>query len=61
MAVPGTSQLVQLPRRRVISPRQCLHAALAVNRCWKFDSGNPGVVCWINELLWREFYNTFWC
>jgi deoxyribodipyrimidine photo-lyase len=39
----------------VISPRQCLHAALQVNR-GEFDSGNPGALCWINELLWREFY-----
>jgi deoxyribodipyrimidine photo-lyase len=39
----------------VLSPRQCLHAALAANQ-GEFDSGNPGVVTWINELLWREFY-----
>ncbi|HAL67580.1 MAG TPA: deoxyribodipyrimidine photo-lyase, partial [Pseudomonas sp.] len=39
----------------VISPRQCLHAALAHNR-GEFDSGSSGVQTWINELLWREFY-----
>ncbi|MEK1908449.1 MAG: FAD-binding domain-containing protein, partial [Pseudomonas sp.] len=39
----------------VISPRQCLHAALRGNQ-GEFDSGNPGAVSWINELLWREFY-----
>ena len=54
-AVPGTSQLSSYLAAGVISPRQCLHAALAVNR-GEFDGGNPGVVCWINELLWREFY-----
>ena len=54
-SVPGTSQLSSYLAAGVISPRQCLHAALAVNQ-GEFDSGNPGVVCWINELLWREFY-----
>ncbi|ERI52767.1 hypothetical protein N878_17765, partial [Pseudomonas sp. EGD-AK9] len=29
--------------------------ALRANR-GEFDSGNPGAVTWINELLWREFY-----
>ena len=54
-AVPGTSQLSAYLAAGVISPRQCLHAALRVNR-GEFDSGNPGALCWINELLWREFY-----
>jgi deoxyribodipyrimidine photo-lyase len=54
-AVPGTSQLSPYLAAGVLSPRQCLHAALQVNQ-GEFDSGNPGVVCWINELLWREFY-----
>ena len=51
----GTSQLSPYLAAGVISPRQCLHAALANNQ-GEFDSGNPGAVCWINELLWREFY-----
>ncbi|MFZ3184910.1 MAG: deoxyribodipyrimidine photo-lyase [Pseudomonas sp.] len=54
-AVPGTSQLSSYLAAGVLSPRQCLHAALASNQ-GEFDSGNPGVQCWINELLWREFY-----
>ncbi len=54
-AQPGTSQLSAYLAAGVISPRQCLHAALAANQ-GEFDSGNPGVVTWINELLWREFY-----
>ncbi len=54
-AVPGTSQLSAYLAAGVISPRQCLHAALRINQ-GEFASGNPGVVCWINELLWREFY-----
>ncbi|AOE87376.1 deoxyribodipyrimidine photo-lyase [Pseudomonas sp. TCU-HL1] len=51
----GTSQLSPYLAAGVISPRQCLHAALRNNQ-GEFDSGNPGAVTWINELLWREFY-----
>ena len=54
-AQPGTSQLSAYLAAGVISPRQCLHAALQANQ-GEFDSGNPGVITWINELLWREFY-----
>ncbi len=54
-AVPGTSQLAPYLAAGVLSVRQCLHAALAANQ-GEFDSGKPGVVTWINELLWREFY-----
>ena len=54
-ARPGTSALSAYLAAGVLSPRQCLHAALAIN-AGEFASGNPGVVSWINELLWREFY-----
>ncbi|KJK06003.1 MULTISPECIES: deoxyribodipyrimidine photo-lyase [Pseudomonas] len=54
-AVTGTSQLSPYLAAGVISPRQCLHRALAHN-LGEFDSGNQGLVTWINELLWREFY-----
>ncbi len=54
-AQAGTSQLSAYLAAGVISPRQCLHAALQANQ-GEFDSGNPGVITWINELLWREFY-----
>lgn len=54
-ALPGTSQLSAYLAAGVLSPRQCLHAALQINQ-GEFDSGNSGVVTWINELLWREFY-----
>jgi len=54
-AEPGTSQLSAYLAAGVISPRQCLHAALASNR-GEFDSGSSGIQTWINELLWREFY-----
>ncbi len=54
-AQAGTSQLSAYLVAGVISIRQCLHAALAANQ-GEFDSGKAGVVTWINELLWREFY-----
>lgn len=54
-AEPGTSQISAYLAAGVISPRQCLHAALRANQ-GELDSGNPGAVTWINELLWREFY-----
>lgn len=54
-AKPGTSQLSAYLAAGVISPRQCLHGALACNR-GEFDSGSTGIQTWINELLWREFY-----
>ena len=52
---PGTSRLSTYLAAGVLSPRQCLHAALQANQ-GEFDSGNSGIVTWINELLWREFY-----
>ncbi|SDS96214.1 deoxyribodipyrimidine photo-lyase type I [Halopseudomonas litoralis] len=54
-AEPGTSQLSPYLTTGVLSPRQCLHAALMINQ-GELDSGNTGVTTWINELLWREFY-----
>lgn len=54
-ARPGTSQLSAYLAAGVISPRQCLHAALRSNN-GEFETGNVGAVTWINELLWREFY-----
>ena len=54
-AKPGTSQLSAYLASGVISPRQCLHAALQSNN-GEFESGSPGVFTWITELLWREFY-----
>jgi deoxyribodipyrimidine photo-lyase len=54
-AKPGTSQLSAYLAAGVISPRQCLHAALRSNN-GEFESGNVGATTWINELLWREFY-----
>lgn len=54
-ARPGTSQLSAYLAAGVVSPRQCLHAALTSNH-GEFETGSEGSVTWINELLWREFY-----
>ncbi|MBM7060178.1 deoxyribodipyrimidine photo-lyase [Pseudomonas sp. UL073] len=54
-ARPGTSQLSAYLACGVLSPRQCLGAALNANQ-GELDSGRQGVATWINELLWREFY-----
>jgi len=54
-AKPGTSQLSAYLAAGVLSPRQCLHAALRSNQ-GEFETGDAGTVTWINELLWREFY-----
>lgn len=54
-ACPGTSQLSPYLAAGVLSPRQCLHAALRHNR-GEFETGGMGAITWINELLWREFY-----
>ena len=51
----GTSQLSPYLATGVLSPHQCLHAALMANQ-GELDSGNAGVISWIDELLWREFY-----
>ncbi|AIR89472.1 deoxyribodipyrimidine photo-lyase [Pseudomonas cremoricolorata] len=54
-ARPGTSQISAYLAAGVVSPRQCLHAALSSNR-GEFDSGSTGAQTWIGELIWREFY-----
>ena len=54
-AKPGTSQLSPYLAAGVISPRQCLHAALLSNN-GEFESGSVGAATWISELIWREFY-----
>jgi deoxyribodipyrimidine photo-lyase len=54
-ATNGTSTLSPYLAAGVLSPRQCLHAALDVNN-GRLDSGKKGVTTWISELVWREFY-----
>lgn len=54
-ALAGTSLLSPYLSTGMISPRQCLLAALMANK-GEFDSGNKGVTTWISELIWRDFY-----
>lgn len=54
-ALDGSSSLSPYIASGVLSPRQCVKAALLQNQ-GEFLSGNKGVLAWIDELLWREFY-----
>lgn len=54
-ALDGTSALSPYLSLGVISPRTCLDAALDANE-GRLDSGNEGIVTWVSELIWREFY-----
>jgi deoxyribodipyrimidine photo-lyase len=54
-AIDGTSTLSPYLACGAISPGQCLKAAIEAND-GKLDSGGPGPVQWISELVWREFY-----
>ncbi|WP_240905326.1 deoxyribodipyrimidine photo-lyase [Bordetella hinzii] len=54
-AVPGTSALSPYLACGVLSPAQCLRAALRANQ-GEIDTGQAGARAWITELLWREFY-----
>jgi len=54
-AEPGTSQLSAYLNAGVLSPRQCLLAAVQANE-GQLSGGSQGASTWITELLWREFY-----
>lgn len=51
----GTSQLSPYLAVGSISPRQCVAAVLNANH-GEWDSGSSGAITWINEIIWREFY-----
>lgn len=54
-AEPGTSELSPYLSTGILSPRQCLAAAMEAND-GRLDTGRKGVTTWISELIWREFY-----
>lgn len=54
-ALPGTSALSPYLNAGVISTRQCLYAAMMRN-AGQLTDGATGAATWINQLLWREFY-----
>jgi deoxyribodipyrimidine photo-lyase len=53
--IDGTSGLSPYLALGVISVRRCAEAALAV-AIEPWQDGASGVGCWLNELIWREFY-----
>jgi len=54
-ALAGTSCLSPYLAVGALSARQCLHLALNHNE-GQLEQGHAGVDCWINELIWRDFY-----
>lgn len=54
-AEDGTSTLSPYLAAGVISARECFHAAIEANG-GELRDGRPGVLSWISELIWREFY-----
>jgi deoxyribodipyrimidine photo-lyase len=54
-ALAGTSGLSPYFAVGSLSPRQAIAAVLAHTR-GEWEGGSAGAHCWINELIWREFY-----
>lgn len=54
-ALEATSRLSPYLAMGSLSPRQCLHAALNANR-GDWHGGMAGAQTWIDELIWRDFY-----
>ncbi|MYL22843.1 deoxyribodipyrimidine photo-lyase [Halomonas alkaliantarctica] len=54
-AVRGTSELSPYLALGMISHRQCLQAVMSENGGHLAD-GDAGLTAWVNELIWREFY-----
>ena len=53
--INGTSRLSAYLASGIISPKRCILEALKINN-FQLDSGEKGVVKWIDEIIWREFY-----
>ncbi|MDB2384835.1 deoxyribodipyrimidine photo-lyase, partial [Endozoicomonas sp.] len=54
-AISGTSSLSPWLTVGAISIRQCFYSAWVANQ-GELDTGSEGAVCWLSELIWREFY-----
>ncbi|WP_198343251.1 deoxyribodipyrimidine photo-lyase [Oleiphilus messinensis] len=54
-SLDSTSALSPYLTLGCLSTTQCMHAAMSANY-GRYQDGNPGVLTWINELIWREFY-----
>jgi deoxyribodipyrimidine photo-lyase len=53
--IDGTSRLSPYLASGIISSKRCILEALKKNN-FKLDSGETGIVKWIDEIIWREFY-----
>ncbi len=53
--IDGTSKLSAYLASGIISPKRCILEALKLNN-FELDSGEKGIVKWIDEIIWREFY-----
>ena len=53
--IDGTSRLSAYLSSGIISPKRCILEALKLNN-FELDSGEKGIVKWIDEIIWREFY-----
>ena len=51
----GTSRLSPYLASGIISPKRCILEALKINN-FELDSGEKGIIKWIDEIVWREFY-----
>jgi len=54
-AIAGTSTLSPYLAAGLVSAAQCWQQALRVNH-GELGTGQEGITTWMNELLWREFY-----
>lgn len=54
-SITGTSTLSPYLAAGLVSAAQCWQQALSVNH-GELGSGSEGITTWMNELLWREFY-----
>ena len=55
-AEDGTSTLSVHFSSGTLSARTAIAAAQKANSTMKLDAGNPGIMTWISEVAWRDFY-----
>ena len=53
--IDGTSRLSPYLSMGIISSKRCILEALKKNN-FELDSGEKGIIKWIDEIVWREFY-----
>ena len=53
--IDGTSRLSPYLTMGIISSKRCILEALKKNN-FELDSGEKGIIKWIDEIVWREFY-----